>query len=74
METINQNSATETMLTPITIEQTKEKRNPSKSYTIKSLGANIKKLKEFYYLDAEEEKLITKIYEKIKRKYMEEQF
>lgn len=60
--------------TTITIEQPKEKRQPSKSYTIKSFGENIKKLKEFYYLDAEEEKLITKIYEKIKRKYMEEQF
>lgn len=52
----------------------KKKQKASKSYTLKSLGANLRKLQELGLITVEEEKEMEMIRQKAILKYMENEF
>lgn len=54
--------------------QSTKKQAVSKSYTLKSFTENIKKIKEFKWLNETEHKQLEEIVKKSKQKYMDEQF
>lgn len=55
------------------IEKLMTKRQPSKTYTIKSFAENTRKLKQFKWINKEEEEELERIVNKIKQKYIDEE-
>lgn len=79
METLHENSVTETMLTPLTGETNvsretnvkERKKAVSKSYTLRSFAENIKKFKDFEWITEEEFVSLRELHLKAIKKYIE---